>query len=111
VLSANPTPLMIGRGVSGVIKTDNATPSDRIRLETSIMEAANDAYQFRRYLEFRTLILCDAEIAELGAHHGCGEISDRSFIVGTVPSITRSFTKQNQELLQQHNLSMENRSM
>jgi hypothetical protein len=111
VLSANPTPLTIGRGVSGVIKTENTTPSDHIRLEASIMEAANDAYQFGRHLEFSTLILCDGEFEDLGAHHGCGETGDASFIVGTVPSITRSFSKQHREWLQQHGLSGQNRSM
>jgi hypothetical protein len=100
----------IPQDVSGVIATDDANPGQHVDIEASLMEAANTAYQFGKYMEFRTLIMCDSEVQEYRSKSKLlSSVTTGFFLLATVPSITRSLSKQSQKWLRDYTLSFESR--
>jgi hypothetical protein len=87
--------------IETVIKTPATQPQQHTPYETHILEEARRAYQWGYPLQFRTLILCDAEIQEITAGSHC-EQGPAPFIVASAEPIRRSLSKQNKRWLTAH---------
>lgn len=87
--------------IEAVIQSPATLPQQHTSYEAHILEEARRAYQWGYPLQFRTLILCDAEIQEIRAGSSC-EQGPAPFIVASAEPIRRSLSKQNQRWLTAH---------
>jgi hypothetical protein len=86
-------------GVTTTVIESRATqPQQHTPYEAHILREAKRAYQQDDPLQFRTLILCDAEIQEIRVGSDCKQ-GPAPFIVASAEPIRRSLSKQNQRWL------------